>query len=164
MSVRPSVRPSFLKPLTRRCVPRRGYGAPGVAVHVQKPHLSLEFLVLVPWLVVSVVLDYPLVDALQPESLAVQVARPGGGRPAGEHPRQEAGVVPEEDQLSVAFDGFGQARGEAVQGLVDLRVHLERGGEGAFCLGDKQKLNGWNSDVPVRDPLHLFALHGLMAV
>ena len=89
---------------------------------------------------ISVILDYPLVYALQPESLAVQVPRPGGGRPGGEHPRQEARVVPEEDQLSVAFDGLGQARGKAVQGLVDLRVDLDRGGEGTFGLGDKQEV------------------------
>lgn len=74
--------------------------------------------------VVSVVSDDALVDALQPQSLSVQVARPGRS-PAGEEPPLERQLLAEQGELGVCLYCLCQTGGEGVQRFVDLCVNLD---------------------------------------
>lgn len=105
---------------------------------------AAAFLHVGPVDVVSVVFDDALVDALQPQSLSIQVARPGHG-PAGEEPRPlERRLLAEQAELGVCLYCLGQIGSEGVKGLVDLCVDLD--GRCALSCGENPTtLNGFMS-------------------
>lgn len=86
----------------------------------------------------AAVFDDALVDALQPQSLSVQVARPRRSA-AGEEPRPlQWRLLAEQGEFGVCLYGLGQEGSEGVEGLVDLCVDLD--GRRALGCGGGSKI------------------------
>lgn len=94
------------------------------------------FLLHILLFLLSVVLDDPFIDALQPQSLTVQVS---GSRccPGREQAPGQSQAVPEQRELGVALYGLRQGGGEGVEGFVDLCVDLDWGCVGVFSWGEE---------------------------
>lgn len=94
---------------------------------------------------VSVVLNNPFVDALQPQSLSVQVPR-SGCSPGGEEPPRESQLFSKQGELSVTLYSLCQTGSEGVERFVYLCVNLD--GRCVFSWGGTKDIS-WFKSKPV---------------